>query len=269
MALRTKEILYISSSILIGGIITPGRTGEFVTALFLKETKGKMSSFVLFNRVIESSITLLMAFFVFGILFRDYLPSRTWVYIGVTLGLILLFMAGVITQKRFGIFILSQGKKLLIGLRRIKLFQTILNLEERIVKEVEHFYQSMKSLFSWRTVLGLILFTCVTWVVMTYANWNLFMSVGMEVPYRMTLAVMILSAIGSFISPTPGGIGLGDIPPVTFLLLHGYDQNVGAFILLGRVAVYAVAFGWYFLWAGVHTRWPIMKSDGLEHHGMD
>jgi uncharacterized protein (TIRG00374 family) len=119
----------------------------------------------------------------------------------------------------------------------------------------------MRNLFSWRIVPVLIFFTCISWAVMTYANWGLFLSVGMEVPFKIILAVMVLSAIGSFISPTPGGIGLGDIPPVYFLFINGYYENVGAFLLLGRVAVYVVAFGWYFLWTGVHHKKTWMKAD--------
>lgn len=256
MNLGLKEVLFISSSILIGGIITPGRTGEFVTALFLRETKGKLSSIVLFSRVIESSITLLIAIFVFGVLFRNFLPSKSWIYIGVTLGIILLFLYGIATKERFGIFILSQGKRLLICLRRIQFFQRILNLEEKIGREVGHFYQSMKSLFFWRTVLGLVFLTCITWVVVTYANWSLFLSVGMDVPFNIIVGMMVLSAIGSFISPTPGGIGLGDVPPILFLFVHGYRDHVGAFLLLGRLVVFIVAFGWYFLWAWIYHRQP-------------
>lgn len=261
MDLKIKEVLFLSSSILIGGIITPGRTGEFVTALFMKENKGKISSIVFFNRVIESSFTLLIAIFVFGVLFSNFLPSKSWILIGIASGIILFLIYGLATEERFGIFILSKGKKLLVLLRRIKLFQMILNLEERVAMEVLHFYQSMKSLFSLRTVLGLIFLTCITWMTMTYANWSLFLSVGMAVPFKIIIAVMVLSAIGSFISPTPGGIGLGDIPPVYFLLLHGYHNNVGAFLLLGRVGVYVVAFGWYFLWTGIYHKRPLMRVD--------
>lgn len=261
MHLETKEVLFVSASILIGGILTPGRTGEFITALLVKETKGRISSMVLFNRVIESSITLLVAIFVFGILFRNFLPSKSWVYIGITLGALLFFVYLVATKERFGIFILSKGKRSLIFMNRIKFFQKCLDLEDRITKEVGHFYQSMKDLFSWPAISILILFTFITWLTMTCANWSLFLSVGMEVPFKIIIAVMVLSAIGSFISPTPGGIGLGDIPPVYFLVVHGYQQNVGAFLLLGRVTVYVVAFAWYFLWTGIYHKRTLPKAD--------
>jgi uncharacterized protein (TIRG00374 family) len=261
MDLKIKEVLFLSSNVLVGGIITPARTGEFVTALFVKEMKGKVSSIVLFNRVIESSITLLIAIFVFGVLLRNFLPSESWIFIGAALGIILFLLYGFSTKERFGLFIFSKGKKLLIFLKGIKFFGRILNLEERIVREVGHFYQSMRSLFSWRTVLILIFLTCIIWTIMAFANWFLFLSVGIRVSFKIVIAVMVLSAIGSFISPTPGGIGLGDIPVVYFLFLNGYHENVGAYLLLGRLAVYVIAFGWYFLWAGVYHKSTLMKAD--------
>ena len=261
MDLKIKEILFLSSNILTGGIITPAHTGEFVTALFVKKTRGKVSSIVVFNRFIEGSVTLLAAIFIFRVLFRNILSSRSWIFIGAALGMILFILYGFATKERFGIFILSKGKKILIALKKFKLLQVILNFEEMIAREVGYFYQSMKILSSWQTVLALIFFTALTWVIMTFANRNLFLSVGMVVPFKMIIAVMVLSAIASFISPTPGGIGLGDIPAVYFLLSNGYHENVGAYLILGRVATYAVAFGWYFFSIEIYNKSAFMKTN--------
>lgn len=263
MGLNTEEILSLSSSIIAGGIITPGRSGEFVTALFVKKTKGKVSSMVFLNRVIESSITLLITIFIFGVLFRKFLTLKSWISVGAALGVALSLLYIFATKERVGIYMLLMGKKLLMTLERVKLFQMILKLEDKIVKEVEHFYLSMKSLLSWQIILGLALLTCFIWALMVIANWTLFQSVGMEVPVTIILGVMVLSAIGSFISPTPGGIGLGDIPPVYFLFANGYQKNVGAFILLGRVTVYAVAFGWYFFVAGIFRKRTPMEKENI------
>lgn len=147
-------------------------------------------------------------------------------------------------------------------MENIGFFKRILNLEERIIEEVGHFYKSTKYLFSWQTILTLVLFSCFHWAIMVFANWALFISVGSEVPLHIILASMILNAIGSFISPTPGGIGLGDIPPVYFLYINGYRENVGAYLLLGRAAVYVAAFGWYFFSTGIyHKTIPAKVND--------
>lgn len=263
MGLNVGGILSLSSRILVGGIITPGRSGEFLTAFFVKEMKGKVSSMVFLNRVVESSITLLIAILIFGVLFRNFLTSKSWIFVGAALGIILFLLYVFATKEKAGIYMLSKGKRFMMVLKRVKLFQMILNLEDKIVREVEHFYISFRSLFSWQTIPVLALCTCFTWALMVVANWTLFRSVGSEVPFTIIIGVMVLSAIGSFISPTPGGIGLGDIPPVYFLFVNGYHENVGAFILLGRVAVYAVAFGWYFFATGVYRKKTLVKKGNL------
>ena len=79
----------------------------------------------------------------------------------------------------------------------------------------------------------------------------------------MIAAVMVLSAIGSYLSPTPGGIGVGDIPPVYFLFINGYRENIGAYILLMRGAVYLVAFGWYLFSAALYRKTLSSKGKPL------
>ena len=253
MGLKWERILFLSSSILLGGTFTPARTGEFAVALFINETKGNISSIVLFNRVLESSFTLLMTILIFSLFFRNFLPSKSWILIGFVLGVILILYM-VVVKESWGIFILSKGKKILTSLRKHKPFQIILNLEERIVTEVSLFYTTMKRLFSLRTVLVLFLFTLTSWVIMMGANWFLFSSVGSSVPFKMIAGVMVLSAIGSYFSPTPGGIGVGDIPPVYFLFINGYRENIGAYILLMRGTVYLVAIGWYLFSATLYRK---------------
>ena len=260
MGLKWERILFLSSSILLGGTFTPARTGEFAVALFINETKGNISSIVLFNRVLESSFTLLMTILIFSLFFRKFLPSKSWILIVFVVGVILILYM-LVVKESWGIFILSKGKKILTSLRKYKLFQIILNLEERIVAEVSLFYTTMKRLFSLRTVLVLFLFTLTSWVIMMGANWLLFSSVGSHVPFVMIAGVMVLSAIGSYLSPTPGGIGVGDIPPVYFLFINGYRENIGAYILLMRAAVYLVAIGWYLFSATLYRKTLSLKED--------
>jgi uncharacterized protein (TIRG00374 family) len=253
MGLKLERILFLSSSILLGGTFTPARTGEFAVAFFINETKGNISSIVLFNRVLESSFTLLMTILIFSLFFRNFLPSKSWILIGLVLGVISILCL-LVVKKSWGIFILSKGKKVLIRLKKHKPFQIILNLEEKIVMEVNLFYTTMKRLFSPRVVVVLILFTLTSWVIMMGANRFLFSSVGSYVPFSIIAAVMVLSAIGSYLSPTPGGIGIGDIPPVYFLFINGYRENIGAYILLMRAAVYLVTLGWYFFSATLYRK---------------
>ena len=262
MGLKLKRVLFLSSSILLGGTFTPARTGEFAVALFINETKGNISSIVLFNRVLESSFTLLMTILIFSLFFRNFLPSESWMLIGFVLGVILILYM-VVVKESWGIFILSKGKKVLSSLKKYKPVQIILNLEERIVTEVSLFYTTMKRLFSPRAVLVLVLFTLTSWVIMMGANWFLFSSVGSHVPFKVIAAVMVLSAIGSYLSPTPGGIGVGDIPPVYFLFINGYRENIGAYILLMRGAVYLVALGWYLFSATFYRKTLSSKGKSL------
>lgn len=263
MGLSLREIFYLSSGIIAGGIVTPGRSGEFVTAFFVRKMKGRVSSMVFLNRVVESSITLLISILIFGVLYRNFLTSKSWILIGTSFGIALFLLYVFAMKKKAGIFMLSKGKRFLMVLKKFKVFQMILNLEDRIIREVEHFYTSFKKLLSWQTIPVLVIFTCLTWALMVVANWSIFRSVGSEVPFTIIMGVMVLSAIGSFVSPTPGGIGLGDIPPVYFLFINKYNENVGAFILIGRVASYGVAFGWYFFAAGVFHKKTLLKKKDL------
>lgn len=254
MPLTLRRMLFLSSSVIVGGTISPGRTGEFLPALFVTDIQGKLSSVILFNRVIDSSITFLLAVFLFGLFFKGFLDPRSWLTIGVVLATFLVGVYVLATKESVGIYVLSRGKRLLLRMERVPLFRRILNLEERIVSEISHFYGSMKNLFTWQTVSILVLIALFFWSLMVAANWAFFMSVGQDVPLRIIFATIILAAIASFISPTPGGIGFGDIPPVYFLYLHGYQEGVGAFLLVGRVAVYVAAFGWYLFSASLYGK---------------
>lgn len=266
LGIGPSRVLFLSSSILMGGIISPARTGEFITALFFQEKKGALSSIVFFNRVVESSITFIMALLVFSMIFTSFIDARSWLTMGLLLGGILLFFYLIATRRMFAVFFLSLGKRILLRLKNIRIFQGILALEERIVKELEHFYESMGNLFSTRPVVLLILLTVLSWLIMVFGNWALLKSVSLDVPLTIILGSMILAAIASFVSPTPGGIGLGDIPPVYFLYVHGYRENIGAYLILGRAASYVVALGWYFLTSAIYQRCtPAKDAEEVGH----
>jgi len=247
MKTKIRETFFISSYILMSGIITPGRTGEFIIPFVIKEGKGMISSSVLFNRFIESFLTLLFAVIIFLFVFDGFIAFKTLLLIGMLFVCMYIILCVFVTKRRFESLIINIGNQLLLKLKRIRFLNVILKKEERFAKEIESFYQSNRSLFSWNIIFSFIFLTMLTWVVMIGANYAFFLSVGIDVPFKIILAVMILGAIGMFLSPTPAGIGLGDIPPVYFLYLNGYRENIGAFIIIVRVIVMTAAFLWYLL----------------------
>ena len=246
MDLDIRKILFFTSHAILGGTITPVRSGEFVAAFMGKGVQGKIASLLLFNRLIESIVTFLIALFVFGFFLKDVISLESWISFGIILGSLLLFFYFLVTKEQLGLWLLTKGQKIFTILGKGKFSKKILDSEKKMTKEVGEFYKSTRKLFSMDTVIFVLLLTILNWALILLANWGIFFSMGVSISLMTVLAVIVLSAIGSFISPTPGGIGLGDIPSAYFLLTQGC-QEAGAYLILARFAVYVVAFGWYFL----------------------
>ena len=227
LGLANVALLHFSSS--LAGLIVPFRAGEIVPAVLSEHSQGQLASIVVANRLLESSMTLTIFLFLFGRYFRHRLAVSfrlpSW---AVPVSLAVLGFAVAI------IFWIALGPGLPPWLVR------------RMTRQLATFARSLVSL-SIKTLPAMLLLTGLAWSVDMLARWAIFKAVHMSLPLLAVAATMSLQAISGFISPTPGGIGLGQLPPAYFLQALGYRSGIGAFFVLGSFLSYLVVFAGYTL----------------------
>jgi len=246
LTLSVREILFIFSKIMLFGTITPGRTGEFLTVLTSKESKGTVSAIILFNRIVESSVTLFLAILAFGLFFRNFIPRTSWFLIFLAcIGVV--GLVAMLQVKSFGLIVLRAVRKVMGLFIRYRFVEDLLSKENRFLKEFENFHTSIKQLFSLRILLFALVVTVFVWLLTLVANRFIFLAVGIHLPFLILLAFVPLFAISAFVSPAPGGIGIGDIPPVYFLYWAGYQENIGGYLVLSKILLYWLMGSLYFV----------------------
>jgi len=224
----------------VGGI-TPGRIGELLPPLLTRRRHsfGKMSSIVIFDRVLESLTTISMGVIFFSIIFSQYFTEDY-----LFLFIVLLFLVLVV-------FLLVSYKKLMFKiLNKMKMFfekhpnrftMYLLSYEERIVHELENFYDSIHQFFSPKAILSVSMLTLIAWISDVLVAKILLNSLNEWPSFVVVAGAWALGSLSCAIAPIPGGLGLGDVPPLYFLYVFGISKSgLGGFLVIGKILTYII-----------------------------
>ncbi len=204
--------------------VTPGRIGDFVRALYLKEDGVPLSigvSSVVLDRVIDVSILLCFA------LLSSLAFISLYGYSAVSVELILL----VFIVFAAGVFLLFKEKYLKMLLRPA--FNLIVpdSMKERVSIGFSSFFSALKLvekkplLFLSSVLLGLVI-----WVVGTFFFYLLAVSLSIGMPLEFTFLVFPVISLLDLIPISVSGIGTRDVSLV-FLLSFVSVASEGAVAL--------------------------------------
>ncbi len=238
-----QPLLPIFTSVLVTGMLTPARTGDVLASLAWKQMQGKVLAWSIFHRISEGVTTLVLCFLVLGFVFRSYFSHLRWVWMTVFLGGVILGIL-IVFSPSAGHWFFKNLKRILMKLKHFPFVLQILSFEEKIKNQLELFYETMGQFRKRHVLTLLVIITLGNRCVIIAANMALLRSLGVDLPPVSVLGILAATWMGSFFSPTPNGIGIGDVPPSLLLSRYGFADSAGAYILINRFIDILIIFFW-------------------------
>ena len=248
--LRYREILPFFLVNLLIGNITPFKSGEVATPVFLKKffkiSVGRGFSIIVLDRF--SELVVFMSILIWAVF---YLISRGLPY-NFIFELFLVFFSFLsifLFLLLCIIFFQNSTLKIIRKLISGKIFKKLAIFLE---KEILYLYEGINLAKKERIYAKIFFLTVVGWVFDFLAFYFVFLSVSR--PYFFDIAAsQVLSAAVSFVAFIPNGIGVVEIGVTSLLNLMGYPlvQMAGAMVLMriflmGTLILAGIA-GFYFM----------------------
>lgn len=248
-----QPLLPVYASVLVGSMITPGRSGDILVSLSWRSIQGKVLAWSIFHRISEGSVTIIISLAIFGFFFNSYFESFRWPYVLVFLFLAVLAIF-ISLNRKAGMSFLKSCRDILLKFRGLILVARILKYEERIKRQMKFYYDTMAQFKSKHVLVLLIFITLLNRGVIIFLNGMILASLGVFVPWMIILGILASIWIGVFLAPTPGGLGIGDIAPSLILSGVGFKEYAGGFILLNRLIEASIILFWSFVFIRTRTR---------------
>jgi uncharacterized protein (TIRG00374 family) len=241
-------LLPIYCSVVVGGMVTPARSGDIFASLAWKEMQGKVLAWSIFNRILEGMTTLILSFVILAIFFSSTLSGIQAQSVLIFFGLAILAIL-LIFSPRIGAHIFESTNHLLRKFDRSAFAHKILSYEEKIQEQITSFYETTAEFKRAHKLLLLVAITLVARGFSIAGNYWLFYSLGMNLSMNEVLGVLAVTWISSFLSPTPSGIGVGDIAPSVMLTQLGHKASAGGFLIINRMIDLSLILFWSALWS--------------------
>ncbi len=240
-------LLPILSSIVVCGSITPVRSGDIFASLAWSKIQGRVLAWSVFNRISEGLTTFVFSLFIMLILFSESVSGISWfgIIIFLTLGS---FCIAITFHRGFGFRFLGLAKKILARYPQNKIAAKILSYESALESQMEIFYKTMNTFKSHRVGWKLITIIWLNRVLIILVNKAILASLGVFISWTAVLGILAATWFSCFFSPTPSGIGIGDIAPGVILTGMGFQDYAGGYIVLNRLFDVAIILMWSFLW---------------------
>lgn len=197
--LKDSFIVYLTS--IYAGIITPGRLGEFIKAVYLKSDKGitlsKGMSSVLIDRLFD--LYLLIFLGLLGIWQFDILGKLS--NTSLLLLFILILSPLVILNKQL------MGK--VVGLIYKFVIKKKAELMDKIEERFEDFYNGIDQLINFKLIFSGLL-TCLSYSVFFVQCYLITISMGISINFIAITLFMAISNLISFIPISISGLGTRD-----------------------------------------------------------
>ena len=234
-------------------MVAPARVGDVLVSLTWKKMQGRILAWSIFHRISEGLTTIALSFFVLGIFFHSRYEQAQWVG-GIIFFAVILAGIFLVLNERAGRRFFQILKKILNLFQQIPLASKILSFEENLKQQFEIFYQTMAKFQSRHTLSLLILITLSGRVLIVLVNMMLLRALGVDLPALNVLGILAATWVGSFLSPTPSGIGVGDLAPSFMLSHYGYQESAGAYIILNRFIDFSLISFWSMMFASTSRK---------------
>ena len=237
------SIKTIFSSITVAGMVTPARSGDLIASMAWKEIKGKVLAWSVFHRVSEGLVTIVISFSVLGLFFKSFYRGADWIFAFIVFGTLLscIFIA---LHQAIGRAFFRFIKQILKKAETYKVVKKLLSFEEEIKHHFDLFHETLATFKRKKVLSYLVSMTLINRFTIVAFNVMLFRALGVHFPLINVLGVLAAAWVGSFLAPTPNGIGIGDVAPSLMMIHYGLHNEAGAYILISRLFDIAILLFW-------------------------
>jgi len=197
--LKDSFIVYLAG--IYAGIVTPGRLGEFLKAVYLKSDKGislsKGMSSVLVDRLFDLYLLIILG--LIGIWKFDILGKLS------TTSLLLLIIFVL-----FPLFLLNKHlMRKFVGLIYKSVIKKKTQLRHKIEERFEDFYNGINQLINLKLIYSALL-TCLSYLVFFIQCYLIAIAMGISINFIIITLFMAISNLISFIPISISGLGTRD-----------------------------------------------------------
>lgn len=240
---KKMPLAAIYSSVYVTGMITPARAGDILASFAWPTYQGNILAWSVLNRILEGGMTLIIAILVLGLFFGSALESFRWsgllIFSAFTVaGVVLIF------NRKFGMWILEKIKAYLRHNQQRTWAFKLLKFEVHVEDQMRIFYDTLDEMRKAHALMLVILMTIAARFCTIFSNYYSLHALGAPLGLRDTMGILALTWISGFFSPTPNGLGVGDLPPSLLLSHMGYQAYAGSFILINRLLEVLLMLGW-------------------------
>lgn len=244
---ENQPLLPVYASVLVSGMITPARSGDVIASLSWRGIQGKVLACSIFNRISEGLLTIAISLCVLGFFFQSYGERVRWSF----MAFVVTAIAGLIIfvfNRACGLFAFRIARTILQKGAGHAFIRKLLTYEEKIEAQIGFFYETMEQFRSRHVLTGLIAFTFLNRAITILVNMTLLYALGVFLPWTQVLGILAATWVSVFLSPVPGGFGIGDVAPSMILSNLGYPSQAANFIFINRVLDFALIFFWAVVW---------------------
>jgi len=228
--LKDSFTVYLAG--IYAGIVTPGRLGEFLKAVYLKSDKGvslsKGMSSVLVDRLFDLYLLIILG--LIGIWKFDILGKLS----NTSLLLLIIFVL-------FPLIILNKqlmGK--IIGLIYKSVIRGKVQLKDKMEERFEDFYNGINQLITFKLIYSALL-TCLSYSVFFIQCYLIAIAMEMTIDFITITLFMAISNLISFIPISISGLGTRDAVLIYLFSLIGLKAEVAvSYALLVFIAFFVV-----------------------------
>lgn len=245
-----QPLLPIYASVVVGGMVTPARSGEMIASLAWAKMQGKILAWALVSRILEGALTLVLSFFVLGVFFKANFSQFQWPAVALC-AVIIVALIWIIFHRATGLGIFHVFRNLLVKIRALPFIEKLLSFEQKAEEQLEKFYDTTGIFKQKHVMVALIGTTLLSRFFLVLANLFLLASLGLMLSWMSVLGILAVTWVSGFFAPTPNGIGLGDIAPSLLMSYMGYQEFAGGYIVMNRSIEMLILFVWACIWFSV------------------
>ena len=210
---RFYDVFVMQLKSIFYGVVTPGRIGSFIKAVYLKDKLntnfGKAVSSVLIDKVLDTLSIFAIAFFGGLLLVNKFL----------NIGYAVIFVFITILALTYVIFNKELTRKLL------KAFYNKL-LPQKYKEQVrESFYSFYENMPSKKSLILPFFVNILSWIWTYSIGYTVAMSLGMKVNYFVLITMYSIASIVTLIPITVSGIGTREATLVGLLAVFGVEAG--------------------------------------------
>lgn len=211
--LKDSFLVYLSS--IYAGIITPGRLGEFVKALYLKSDKGvslsKGMSSVFIDRLLDMYLLIILG--IVGVwqlgIFGEVTNVSLILIITIVLAPLILLNKRLMSRLLSSLYYLTIIKK----------------VKSNIAEKFDDFYEAINQLINYKLIITVLL-TCVSYLIFFIQCYLIAIALGISINFITIIFFMAISNLISFIPISISGLGTRDVTLIYLFSLIGLKAEL-------------------------------------------